>query len=219
MPVPSHTRGFSNPARSIVRGLLVMILNMSADTDPQLQEEALPQRLPAGCLQTSSAKELSMQFAISILPADPQFVPPEASVKSAVLVVEKYFPYPRDFEVEVETFPEPHFFRAGESCDRFVCPECATKVRSDEDDDWYGRFDAAEAAPNALAYRMEMPCCKKQVLLSDISFDSHWGLTAFIARFRISRDDINPDDVPEAFLQEMQQALGCDAVQMMGAGT
>lgn len=160
-----------------------------------------------------------MQFAISILPADPKFVPLDASVRSAVLVMEKYFPYPRDFEFEVEAFPEPHFFRAGESCDRFVCPECATKIRSDEDDDGYRRFDAAEGAPNALVYRMEMPCCKKHVLLADISFDSHWGRTAFIARFRISLDDINPDDVPDTFLHDMQQALGCDVVQMIGAGT
>ncbi|HLO95752.1 MAG TPA: hypothetical protein VK195_15675 [Burkholderiaceae bacterium] len=159
------------------------------------------------------------QFAISMLPADPHCVPPDDSVRRAVHIMERHFPYPRDFEVEIETFPEPHFFRAGESCDQLVCPECATKVRSDEDDDWYERLDAAENAPNALKYRVEMPCCKKHVLLSDISFDSHWGPTACIARFRISLDDIDPDEVNDIFLQEMQQALGCTVIQMIGAGT
>ena len=160
------------------------------------------------------------QFAISIMPADPYCMPPDEAVERAVLIMEKHFPYPRDYEVEVETFPEPHFFRAGENCDRFVCPACATKVQSgDEDDEWYERLDAAENAANALKYRMEMPCCKKNVLLSDISFDSRWGLTAYIARFRVSLTDVDPDGVQDTLLQEMQQALGCKAVQMVGAGT
>ena len=159
-------------------------------------------------------------FAISILPADPHLMPSDEAAKRARLILEKYFPYPRDSEVDVERFPEPHFFRAGEDCDRFVCPACATEVRSaDEDDEWYDRLDAAENAPNALEHRVEMPCCKKQVLLSDISFDSRLGLTAAIARFRVSLRDIDPDDVKDTLLRDMQEALGCKAIQLVGGGT
>ena len=158
------------------------------------------------------------QFAISVLPATPHYMPPDEAVRRAVIVVEKYFPYPRDHEVEVEAFPEPHFFRIGD-CERFVCPECGIKVRSDEDDNWYERLEGAENAQNALVYRIETPCCKKQVLLSNLAFDSPWGVTACIARVRVSLVDIDPDEVETAFLDEMQEALGCKAIQMIGGGT
>ena len=162
-----------------------------------------------------------MMLTISIFPKDLQFAPSQEAVKATQQLMQQFFPYPRDYEVEVKQYPKPRFFTAGLNCESYTCPACSTKTEVDYDDDesWRGFIEAAEEAPDATTHSVTMPCCKNAVLLPTIKFGRCiFGETATIARFMIGLADVE-SALPDEKLAEIEKALGCKAIQWLGAGT
>ena len=162
---------------------------------------------------------------LSIIPTDPHFAPSREAIRRAVLLMEKYFPYPRDHEIRVYESPHPRFFAEDSSCYQFVCPACRKKTTYDEfntaagdEEAWYFFIEAAEGAPDATAYSIETPCCKKSLLLSELIFEDSAGKTAGISRFRISLTGVE-EALSEEERSEMEKALGCTVIQVITSGT
>jgi hypothetical protein len=159
-----------------------------------------------------------MQYEISFIPLDPYFIPNQDAVAKATEILESYFEF-REYDVEVETRSQPHFFSTPDCWNFIVCPECKQKAGRDRNDQWDDMVSVAESATNALEHRVVMPCCGKSVSLTVLVFDDDLGKTAAIGRFRMSLDNINPDEVEGSLAVDVAAGLGCKVVQVIGGGT
>ena len=159
-----------------------------------------------------------MQYEISFLPLDPYFVPTQDAAGKATEILESYFEF-GDYDVEIETFSESHFFSTPDCWEFIVCPECKQKAAIGRSELWDDLISVAESAKNALTHQVQMPCCGKNIPLKCLDFEYVFGKTAAIARFRVSLNDIDPDEVEESLITDIELVLGCKVVQVIGGTT
>lgn len=120
---------------------------------------------------------------ITLVPADPYFVPDAESRNEALSRYRSILPKAEKLSANV--YDDVQFFDCGENCERILCPNCRREIAVE----WWGqhmdrdRFEDRGFKLEAYA----MPCCAREFTLNELIYD--WP-----QRFgRFSLDAMNPD--------------------------
>ena len=149
---------------------------------------------------------------IKLIPSDPDYIPNKTLRNKAVKVLEGMLP--ESEECEAEVYDTVTFVDQGEYLDVIICPACRKKLKYHDENitEWWGSVEQEEEEHGAEGFKVKMPCCKKEVLFTDLTF--HWP--AGFAKFELSA--LNPMTnrglKPEQ-LAELESVLKCKLIQIL----
>jgi hypothetical protein len=137
-------------------------------------------------------------YQITLIPADPNYVPPADAQEAARKLLETFVP--EADEVTAETRDQLDFHTGNGNWSGVLCPFCGADIQ-----DW---FFAKVDEKYADAWRdlsVITPCCGKQVSLNDMNFV--WP--AGFALFSLEAQEPNIYDLEPTKIQVLENTLGC----------
>ena len=152
---------------------------------------------------------------LKFIPTDPTFIPPAEAQQQAMEFLESLLPEGEDCQTQI--FPRLEFIDQGENLERVFCPGCHATLYLDffsEGDpvvEWWHSISDEGQERGYEGVRVSMPCCHRDVLFTDLTFDWPGGF----ARFQL--DISNPQighPLPDEDLKKLSNVLGCHLKQI-----
>jgi hypothetical protein len=149
---------------------------------------------------------------IKLIPTDPSYVPAKALQKEAIVILERMLPEGEEFRAEV--YDRLTFIEQGENLSLIICPACHKKLNRYDDEDiqeWWHSVEDQEQEQGAEGLMIAMPCCKKEVVFTDLTFDWPAGCARF--ELNVMNPEISHDLSPEQ-VAELEAVLKCKLKQI-----
>jgi hypothetical protein len=140
---------------------------------------------------------------ITLIPTDPDFVPPAKAQEEARALLETFVPKADEVTARVS---ERYVFEATSEISGVLCPVCRRDV-----DEWFENLldEAADADPEGYSNFSDLaaitPCCRSSISLNDLDF----GWPAGFSRFALDVLNPNVDDLEPAQIQALEKILAC----------
>jgi uncharacterized protein YbaR (Trm112 family) len=149
---------------------------------------------------------------IKLIPTDPCYVPPKPLQKKAIDLLEVMLP--EGEECEAEVYERLTFIDQGENLSFIICPNCRKNLDYNYDEniqEWWYSIEAQEQDKGVEGLMISMPCCKRNILFTDLTFDSPAGF----ARFKLVawNPQISHDLSPEQ-IADLEAVLKCKLKQI-----
>jgi hypothetical protein len=135
---------------------------------------------------------------VSLIPTDPNFVPPEPVQEEARRVLARLAP---DADlVEIEVSEHVMFIDQGENFKEIRCPSCGAVLPIP----WFQLRMRQAGLTRFADLQATVPCCHVEVSLNDL--DYHWP--AGFARFVLSARNMDREALTPSEIQEFERLLG-----------
>jgi hypothetical protein len=125
---------------------------------------------------------------LSIIPADPEYVPPPAAQQMALAMFSSYVGTADQILIVVTEDIE--FINPGENFESVTCPVCSADLAAW----WQGAMETAYAA-QFTELTVEVPCCGSQGSLNDLNYSWPAGFATFRLQARNPNADIDDSQI------------------------
>ena len=138
------------------------------------------------------------QHFITLIPADPEFVPEPPRVAEAKRVLAEFLPGAR--EIAAIVTEEIQFVDQGENFESVRCPACGVELetrwwQAAMDDSYQSKFRKMDVTT---------PCCSLPSTLNDLDY----RFPAGFARFQLRASDPRQKETSPEQIQQLEQILG-----------
>lgn len=153
---------------------------------------------------------------LKLIPKSPIFVPHEVAQAAAVAELQQMLPEGEEYQAEV--YDHITFIDQGENIVAIICPRCGKRNAIEhfvEKDTirawWYDLCEILGDGVDATKVSTRMPCCRKSVAATELTFD--WP--AGFARFELSIMEPNiAENLDDAQAAKLAALLGCELLQV-----
>jgi hypothetical protein len=147
---------------------------------------------------------------LRIIPTDQNYVPDSGQQQHALELLKALCPGADEYEAT--TYDELTFLDQGENCEAVLCPSCAARLHTLDDDGWWLERQEEAFRSSIADMRVTMPCCSNNIAFTSLQFD--WP--AGFAHFELSVRNPSLDDIylPPKELKKLQDALNCRLTQI-----